>query len=158
MAVILWGKPTITITAVSSGTGTSADLTVPTPAAGTVQLSTDTGDEHTADLEGGGYEARRFDKNSFVFEFAVRFAAGRTMPFEDVSTDGVITGQYSVKCKGIDTDSPEMTMHLANVRYEDEMDMDDGARRHYYFESLVPDPTTQVPNPKQITWSHASAS
>lgn len=157
MAVILWGKPTITITRVGTGgvagTDYSANLTVPTPAAGTVQLSTDTGDEHTADLEGGGYEARRFDKNSFVFEFAVRFANGRTMPFEDVSVDGVIKGQYSVKCKGIDSDSPEMTMNLANVRYEDEMDMDDGARRHYYFESLIPDGGTA-----QITWSHGSAS
>lgn len=151
MAVILWGKPTITITAVGTSSDNSSKLTVPTPAAGTVQLTTETGDEHTADLEGGGYEARRFDKNSFTFEFAVRFANGRTMPFEDKSTDGVITGQYSVTVTGVDTGSPTMTMNLANVRYEDEMDADDGARRHYFFESLVPDGGTE-----QITWSHGS--
>ena len=150
MAVILWGKPTITITAVGSSSDNSANLTVPTPAAGSVQLTTNTGDDHTADLEGGGYEARRHDRNSFVFEFSVRFADARTMPFEDKSHDGIITGQYSVACKGEDTDSPTMTLNLCTARFEDEVSMDDGARRHYFLESLVP------ASGDQITWTHGS--
>ncbi len=150
MAVILWGKPTITITAVGSSSDNSANLTVPTPVAQSVQLTTNTGDEHTADIEGGGYEARKFDKNSFTLEFSVRFADGRTMPFEDKSHDGNVTGQYTVAVKGEDTSSPTMTMNLVSVHYEDEMSMDDGAKRHYYCESLVPD------SGDQITWSHSA--
>lgn len=149
MAIILWGKPTITVTAVS---GTSSNLTVPTPVADSTQLSTEAGDKHTADIEGGGYEAVRYDKNTYVFEFAVRFAAGRTMPFEDVSHDGVIPGTYKFVVTGQDTGSPTMTLNEGQVRYEDEMNADDGARRHYFVESLVP------ASGDQITWTHNSGS
>ena len=150
MATILWGKPTITITAVGTSTDNSANLTVPTPVADSTQLSTETGDRHTADIEGGGYEAIRYDKNSFTLEFAVRFATGRTMPFEDKSHDGVITGNYSVAVTSEETGAPTMTMNLCHARYEDEYNADDGARRHYYCESVVPD------SGDQITWTHAA--
>ena len=153
MAVILWGKPSITITGVGASSDNSANLTVPTPAAGTTQLSTETGAEHTADLEGGGYEARRFDKNSFTFEFAVRFAKGRTMPFADKSTDGVITGTYKIVLTSEETGAPSMTIHECNARYEDEYSAEDGARRHYYFETLVP-----TGGGEQITWSTSAGS
>jgi len=148
MAVILWGKPTITITTV---TGTSANLTVPTPVADSTQLSTETGDKHTADIEGGGYEAIRYDKNSFVFEFAVRFAQGRTMPFEDVSHDGAVSGTYKFVVTSEETGAPTMTINEASVRYEDEYSADDGARRHYYAESIVP------ASGDQIAWSHGTS-
>lgn len=149
MAVILWGKPTITITTV---TGTSANLTVPTPVADSTQLTTETGDKHTADIEGGGYEAVRYDKNSFTFEFSVRFAAGRTMPFEDVSHDGAVTGTYKFVVVGEDTGSPTMTINEAQVHYEDEMSADNGAMRHYYAESILP------ASGDQITWTHTAVS
>ena len=149
MAVILWGKPTITITTV---TGSSANLTVPTPVADSTQLSTEAGDKHTADIEGGGYEAIRYDKNSFTFQFAVRFAAGRTMPFEDVSHDGVVAGTYKFAIKGEDAGSPTCTINEANVRYEDELTADDGARRNYICESIMP------ASGDQITWTHSAAS
>lgn len=152
MAVILWGKPTITITAVGGATADqSANLEVPTPVADSTQLSTETGDEHTADIEGGGYEARRYDKNSFTLEFSVRFAAGRTMPFEDKSHDGNISGTYKfVVASADESTAPTMTINEASVRYEDEYNTDDGARRHYYAESLIP------ASGDQITWTHTT--
>ena len=149
MAVILWGKPTITITTV---TGTSAKLTVPTPVADSTQLSTESGDKHTADIEGGGNEAVRYDKNSFTLEFSVRFAAGRDMPFEDVSHDGVVTGTYKFVVAGEDTGSPTMAINEAAVRYEDEMSADNGAMRHYFAESIIP------ASGDQITWTHTAIS
>ena len=148
MAVILWGKPTITITAV--GTGGSANLTVPTPVADSTQLTTESGDRHTADIEGGGYEAVRYDKNSFTFEFAVRFAKDRTMPFEDVSHDGVVAGTYKIVVTSEETGAPSMQITEAQVRYEDEMNADDGARRHYYCESIIP------ASGDQIVWTHSA--
>ena len=153
MAIILWGKPSITITAVGGASADqSANLTVPTPVADSTQLSTETGDKHTADIEGGGYEAVRYDKNTFTLEFSVRFAQGRTMPFEDKSHDGTVTGTYKFVVTSEETGAPKMTMNEANVRYEDEYNTDDGARRHYYAESIVP------ASGDQISWSHASAS
>ena len=149
MAIILWGKPTITVTAVGGASADqSTNLDVPTPVADSTQLSTEAGDKHTADIEGGGFEAVRYDKNTYTLEFSVRFAAGRTMPFEDKSHDGVITGTYKFAVKGEDTGSPTMTMNEASVRYEDEYSADDGARRHYYCESLVQE------QGDQITWAH----
>ena len=150
MAVILWGKPTITVTAVGGATADkSANLTVPTPVADSTQLSTETGDKHTADIEGGGYEAVRYDRNTYTLEFSVRFAAGRTMPFEDKSHDGKVTGTYKFEIKGEDTTSPTMRMKEANVRYEDELTADDGARRHYFCESIIPEGGGD-----QIVWFH----
>ena len=139
MAIILWGKPVITITAVGGASSDqSANLTVPVPVADSTQLSTEAGDKHTADIEGGGYEAIRYDKNTFVLEFSVRFANGRTMPFADKSHDGAITGTYKFEVTSGEAGAPKMTINEANVRYEDEYSADDGARRHYYAESLVP--------------------
>lgn len=151
MAVILWGKPTITVTAVGGAAADqSANLTVPTPVEGSTALSTETGEKHEALVEGGGNEAVRYDKNKYTFEFSVRFAAGRTMPFEDKSHDGNITGTYSFSIKGEDSASPTMTIAEANVRYEDEMSLTDGAARHYFAESLVQQ------SGDQITWTHAA--
>lgn len=146
MAVILWGKPTITITTV---TGTSANLTVPTPVADSTTLSTETGDKHTADIEGGGYEAVRYDKNTFTLEFSVRFAAGRTMPFEDVSADGTVAGTYGFSVTSEETGAPTMTIAEASVHYEDTYSASDGAARHYIAESLTP------ASGNQIAWTHA---
>lgn len=152
MAIILWGKPTITATAVGGASSEqSSNLTIPTPVADSTQLTTEAGDKHTADIEGGGYEAVRYDKNTFTLEFSVRFAAGRTMPFEDKSHDGSVTGTYSFVVTGQDAGSPTMTMAEANVRYEDEYNADDGARRHYYAESLVPEDGGD-----QVTWTHTA--
>ena len=154
MAVILWGKPSITSTSVNpaSGAGTSTDLTVPTPVAGSTQLSTESGDKHTADIEGGGYEAIRYDRNSFTLTFAVRFAKGRTMPFEDVSADGVVQGTYKFVVTSEEVGAPVMTLNEATVRYDDEMDADDGARRVYSAESILP------ASGNQISWNHGSGS
>lgn len=152
MAVILWGKPTFTVTAVGGASADqSANLTVPTPVEGSTALSTETGDKHEALVEGGGNEAVRYDRNKYTLEFVVRFAAGRTMPFEDKSSDGRVTGTYSFVIKGEDATSPTMTLAEGSVRYEDEMSLADGAARHYYVESLVQQ------SGDQITWSHASS-
>ena len=145
--IILWGKPSITMTNVS---GSSANLTIPDIVADSTRLSTQAGDKHTADIEGGGYEAIRYDKNSFLFEFSVRFAAGRTMPLEDISHDGVINGTVKLVVTSTESGAPSMTINEAQVRYEDDMNADDGALRHYFFESIIP------ASGDQITWSHTA--
>ena len=153
MAIILWGKPTFPATAVGGAAADrSSNLDIPTPVEGSTALNTEAGDKHEALVEGGGNEAVRYDRSKFTFEFSVRFAAGRTMPFEDKSHDGVITGTYGFTIKGEDTASPVMSIAEAQVRYEDEMSLTDGAARHYYAESLVPE------TGDQITWTHAASS
>lgn len=148
MATILWGKPKFDVTSVNS-VGASSLLTIPTPVQGSISLTTEAGEKHEANVEGGGAEAKRADKNSFTLEFSVRFAAERKMPFSDVSHDGNVTGSYKfVISDPENTSAPKMTMKEANVRYEDEFDPDDGARRHFYAESVVP-----TDDSDQIEWS-----
>ena len=145
---LLWGKPDITATVVTPASGGSSNLTIPTPVKNSTRLTTNAGEKHTADLEGGGYEGVRYDKSSFVLEFSVRFAVGRTMPFEDKSADGVVEGTFKFEVAAEDAPGLKMTMNEAMVRYEDELDADDGARRHYYCESIMP------VSGNQIDWSH----
>lgn len=152
MAVILWGKPSITITSVnpSSGAGTSTNLTVPTPVADSTQLSTEAGDKHTADIEGGGYEAIRYDRNSFIFTFAVRHAKDRTLPFNDVSADGVVKGTYKIVVTSEEVGAPVMTLNECTIRYEENYSASDGAQRVYTCESIMP------ASGNQIAWSEGS--
>ena len=74
------------------------------------------------------------------------------MPFEDVSSDGTIKGSYKFVVTSEETGAPTMTVNEANVRYEDEYNADDGARRHYYAESILP------ASGDQITWTHGNGS
>ena len=135
---ILWGKPLITVTVVDS-TGASSRLTIPTPVADSTTLETERGEKHEAEIEGGGNEAVRFDKGKFTLQFAVRFAKERLMPFSDVSHDGNVSGTYKlVVSDPTDPDAPAMTMNEAIISYEDNLDADDGARRIFYCDSMVP--------------------
>ena len=159
MAIILWGKPTFTVTAVGGASADqSAKLTIPTPVEGSTSLTTETGEKHEALVEGGGNEAVRYDKNKYTLEFSVRVAAGRDMPFEDKSSDGRVTGTYKFVIKGEDTASPTMTLNEGSVRYEDEMSLSDGAARHYYVEALVPTPGQGETQKDMIEWTHTAAS
>lgn len=149
MAVILWGKPDITIAAATGSSVTSSALTVPTPVEGSTQLSTERGEKHEAKVEGGGNEAVKYDKGSHTLEFEVRFAKDRVMPLQDVSHDGVISGEWKVTVSDPnDNTAPQMAINVATGSYEDLLDSTDGARRHYYFDSEVP------ASGDQITWTN----
>ena len=154
MATILWGKPKIVATAV--GTGGSAKLKIPVPVLNSTTLNSARGDKHEAQIEGGGNEAIRYDRGTFTLEFEVRFAKERYMSFSDKSNDGLITGLYKlVVSDPADNTAPTMTMHEATGSYEDIIDPDGGARRHFYFESQIPvnQDGGSVPT-EQITWGN----
>ena len=150
MAKILWGKPKITITNVTGSGVTSQALDVPTPVINTTQLTTERGEKHTADVEGGGNEATRYDRGSHTFEFEVRFAAGRVMPLQDQCKDTVIAGTYKIELEDPeDPTAPKMTIHECTGSYEDLLNADDGARRHYYFDTQIP-----ADGGDQISWGN----
>lgn len=150
MAVILWGKPLITISNLTGAAITSNALTVPTPVIDTTQLSTERGEKHEAQIEGGGNEAVRYDRGKHTLEFEVRFAKDRVMPLQDQCQDGIIKGSYKLEVEDPeDSTAPKMTMADGVGSYEDILNADDGARRHYYFDSQVP-----TGGGDQITWSN----
>ena len=152
MATILWGKPLITVTVVNS-TNASSRLTIPTPVEDSTTLTTERGEKHEANIEGGGAEAVRYDKGKFTLEFAVRFAKERHMPFSDVSHDTKVGGTYGfVISDPDDTSAPSCNLHESEVTYEAALDADDGARRHFFCESVVPSGGGD-----QITWTDGSA-
>ena len=149
MAVILWGKCAINIEAVTGSSVTSRALEVPTPVQNSTSLSTERGEKHEALSEGGGNEAVRFDKGKFTLEFEVRFAKDRIMPLYDVSHDCAIAGEWKITVSDADdTTAPKMIMNSGKGTYEDILDQDDGARRHYYFDSEA------LPTGDQITWDN----
>ena len=150
MAKILWGKPKITISNVEGSGETSKALEVPTPVINSTQLSTERGDKHTADVEGGGNEATRYDRGSHTLEFEIRFAAGRVMPLQDQCKDSTIGGTYKIEVENPeDPTAPKMTIHECTGSYEDLLDAEDGARRHYYFDTQIPSDEGE-----QITWGN----
>lgn len=150
MAVILWGKPAITIAAATGSTVTSTALTVDTPVMDSTQLNTERGEKHEANIEGGGNEAVRYDKGKFTLEFEVRFANDRTLPLSDVSADGNIQGEWKVTVADSVSaaSAPQVSLNKCVASYEDMYSADEGARRHYYFESVVPSDSSA-----QITWT-----
>jgi hypothetical protein len=153
MAVILWGKPLITISNLEGAAITSRALTVPTPVINSTQLTTERGEKHEAQIEGGGNEAVRYDRGKHTLEFEVRFAKDRVMPLHDQCQDGIIKGSYKIEVADPDDNTaPKMTMADGVGSYEDILNADDGARRHYYFDSQVP-----TGGGDQIAWSNIGA-
>lgn len=142
MANILWGKPKISI---GEAGGTATPISA-TPVENSTSLSTSRGEKHEAKIEGGGNEAVRYDRGTFTLEFEVRFANGRTMPLQDKCEDGYIKGgPYKVVVEAADdATAPTMTLNAAEGSYEDLYSADEGARRHYYFDSTVPQSGNQI--------------
>lgn len=142
MAKILWGKPKITVNNV---------VIDATPVEDSTSLTTTRGEKHEARVEGGGNEATRYDKGNFTLEFEIRFAKNRPMPLADKCEDGKIKGgPYPVSVESADdADAPKMTMNAGEGSYEDLYSADEGARRHYYFDSTIPSSGST----EQITWT-----
>lgn len=92
-----WGKCTIKIGKLqSSGEAPSSWIDIPTPVENSTKLTPTKGAKKEAKIEGGENEAVKYAANTYTFEFEIRAGKGRRKPVED--TDGVITGEYAVKC------------------------------------------------------------
>lgn len=144
MAQLSWGKPTIEFGKCS------ADGAVPTtwtklsydPVENSTKLTPTKGEKKEAKVEGGENEAVKYAKNTYVFEFEVRAAKGRTKPIAD--SDGVVDGEYAVRLTPEDPTVEGILIDRATVSVEETFDTAEGKKWKYTFDVLKPTSGNQV--------------
>lgn len=144
MAQLSWGKPSIEFGKCGAN---GAAPTVWTklaydPVENSTKLTPTKGEKKEAKVEGGENEAVKYAKNTFVFEFEVRAAKGRTKPIEDV--DGVVDGEYAIRLTPEDTTVEGILIDKATVSVEETFDTAEGKKWKYTFDVLKPTAGNQV--------------
>lgn len=144
MAQLSWGKPTIEFG--ECGANGAAPATwkklAYDPVENSTKLTPTKGEKKEAKVEGGENEAVKYAKNTFVFEFEVRAAKGRTKPIED--SDGVVDGEYAVRLTPEDTTVEGILIDKATVSVEETFDTAEGKKWKYTFDVLKPASGNQV--------------
>lgn len=144
MAQLSWGKPTIEFGKCG------ADGAAPTtwtklaydPVENSTKLTPTKGEKKEAKVEGGENEAVKYGKNTYVFEFEVRAAKGRTKPIDD--SDGVVEGEYAVRLTPEDSTVEGILIDKATVSVEETFDTAEGKKWKYTFDVLKPKTGNQV--------------
>ena len=144
MAQLSWGKPTIEFGKCGANGAAPTTWTKLTydPVENSTKLTPTKGEKKEAKVEGGENEAVKYAKNTFVFEFEVRAAKGRTKPIED--SDGVVEGEYAVRLTPEDTTVEGILIDKATVSVEETFDTAEGKKWKYTFDVLKPASGNQV--------------
>ena len=144
MAQLSWGKPTIEFgkcgadgAAPTTWTKLSYD-----PVENSTKLTPTKGEKKEAKVEGGENEAVKYAKNTYVFEFEVRAAKGRTKPIVD--SDGVVDGEYAVRLTPEDPTVEGILIDRATASVEETFDTAEGKKWKYTFDVLKPASGNQV--------------
>ena len=144
MAQLSWGKPTIEFgkcgadgAAPTTWTKLSYD-----PVENSTKLTPTKGEKKEAKVEGGENEAVKYAKNTYVFEFEVRAAKGRTKPIVD--SDGVVDGEYAVRLTPEDPTVEGILIDRATASVEETFDTAEGKKWKYTFDVLKPVSGNQV--------------
>ena len=144
MAQLSWGKPSIEFG--KCGTDGAAPTTwkklAYDPVENSTKLTPTKGEKKEAKVEGGENEAVKYAKNTFVSEFEVRAAKGRTKPIEDA--DGVVDGEYAIRLTPEDTTVEGILIDKATVSVEETFDTAEGKKWKYTFDVLKPATGNQV--------------
>lgn len=106
------------------------------------KLTPTKGNKIEAKVEGGENEAVKYKKNTYVFEFEVRAAKGRSKPIED--TDGVVNGEYAVRLTPEDPTVEGILIERSQPSAEETFDAENGKKWKYTFDVLKPPAGNQV--------------
>ncbi len=144
MAQLSWGKPTIEFGKCGvNGAAPSVWTKLPyDPVENSTKLTPTKGEKKEAKVEGGENEAVKYAKNTFVFEFEVRAALGRTKPIID--SDGVVEGEYAIRLTPEDAACEGILIDRATVSVEETYDTAEGKKWKYTFDVLKPNTGDQV--------------
>lgn len=144
MAQLSWGKPTIEFGKCGVDGSAPAKWTklAYDPVENSTKLTPTKGEKKEAKVEGGENEAVKYAKNTYVFEFEVRAAKGRTKPIEDA--DGVVEGEYAVRLTPEDSTVEGILIDKATVSVEETFDTAEGKKWKYTFDVLKPASGNQV--------------
>lgn len=133
MAILSWGRCTVYARRTDTSTP-STWVKFPIPADGTATLETSKGDKLEAKVEGGGVEAVKYNKSTYVLNATVRAAAGRAKPIED--TDGVVEGEYEAVLTPENIKAPGLWLPRSAVSVEEKYDTKEGLQWSYAFDAL----------------------
>lgn len=144
MAQLSWGKPSIEFgkCGANGAAPTTWTKLAYDPVENSTKLTPTRGEKKEAKVEGGENEAVKYAKNTFVFEFEVRAAKGRTKPIEDA--DGVVDGEYAVRLTPEDSTVEGILIDKATVSVEETFDTAEGKKWKYTFDVLKPAEGNQV--------------
>lgn len=144
MAQLSWGKPSIEFgkCGANGAAPTTWTKLAYDPVENSTKLTPTKGEKKEAKVEGGENEAVKYAKNTFVFEFEVRAAKGRTKPIEDA--DGVVDGEYAVRLTPEDSTVEGILIDKATVSVEETFDTAEGKKWKYTFDVLKPAEGNQV--------------
>lgn len=139
--VLGWGKPRIFIKELDKESAKWVE--VPTPAEGSVQLTTTKGSKTEAKLEGGANEDVKYGSNTYALAYQIRVAKDKTMPFTNV--DGIVPGNYALLLQPEDATTPSgIYMAKTVVSAEDTFTSADGGSITYTHDALKPDTGSQI--------------
>jgi hypothetical protein len=144
MAQLSWGKPKIEFG--KCGADGSAPITwtvLPyTPVENSTKLTPTKGAKKEAKIEGGENEAVKVAKSTYVFEFEVRAAKGRTKPIVD--DDGVIDGEYAFRLTPADPECEGFLIEKSTASMEETFDAENGKKWKYTIDVLKPATGSQI--------------
>lgn len=138
MAILSWGKCTITY-AVSEDGAAASDATwteIDTPKKDTTELTTTAGDETLAQEEGGEVVDARYGKASYELAFDLFVKKDVDRPWDD--TDGVIDNEYALRVVPEDTSCEGIQIDRCILRVEESYTTADGKTLHYVAKCLKP--------------------
>ena len=136
MAILSWGKCSITTTTSQNGAPTTNWTAIDTPKENTTKLTTTAGTETTAIEEGGGIVDARNAKSTYQLEFDLFVKKGGTRPFTD--DDGVVDGEFAFRVVPEDTTCEGIQIDRAIVRVEETYSTAEGKLLHHVIRCLRP--------------------
>ena len=144
MAELSWGKPKIEFGKCGDDGAAPTEWTVLPydPVENSTKLTPTKGEKKEAKVEGGENEAVKYKRNTYLFEFEIRAAKGRTKPIPD--EDGVVSGEYAFRLTPENVECEGFLIDRSNVSVEDTFDTDEGKKWKYSADVLKPKTGNQV--------------
>lgn len=136
MAVLSWGKPRIQKCASVAGVPDGNWVDLDTPKLDTTKLTTQAGQEVTANEEGGEVVDSRTGKNTYTLEFDQFIKKGKVRDFND--EDGRVPGDFAIRLIPEDDSAEGFLFERATIRVEENYSSTDGKLLHVVIKALKP--------------------
>lgn len=136
MAVLSWGKPRIQKCASVAGVPDGNWVDLDTPKLDTTKLTTQAGQEVTANEEGGEVVDSRTGKNTYTLEFDQFIKKGKARDFSD--EDGRVPGDFAIRLIPEDDSAEGFLFERATIRVEENYSSTDGKLLHVVIKALKP--------------------
>lgn len=137
-----WGKPKVNVGLRGLGTAPTTWMTEHAIVENSAKLTPSKGTKKEAKIEGGENEAVKYNKNTYVFEYEVRVMDGRNPIIQD--NDGLVEGEYALQLIPENPAVSGFIIDRAAVSVEDTWDAENGAKKKYTYDVLVPEQGNQV--------------